>query len=205
MKKTTASLSLALALALVAASALAEKADRSKPMNVESDTLRYDDLNQTSVFTGKVVVTKGTIVIRGAQMVVKQDPEGYQSGNVSAEPGKKAFFRQKRDGVDEYIEGESDVIEYDGKSDRVRFVGRAEMRRLRGAVVNDETSGSIITYDNTTDQFAVDGAVGNVKPSNPGGRVRATLAPRAVASAPAAPSAPPARLRTTPALPPETR
>jgi lipopolysaccharide export system protein LptA len=205
MKKTTPSLALALALALAAAPAVAEKADRNKPMNVESDTLRYDDLNQTSVFTGKVVVTKGTIVIRGAEMVVKQDPEGYQFGNVKAEPGKKAFFRQKRDGADEYIEGESDVIEYDGKADRVRFVGRAEMRRLRGATVNDETSGSIITYDNTTDQFAVDGAAGNIAASNPGGRVRATLAPRAAASAPAAPAAPPARLRTTPNLAPGSR
>jgi lipopolysaccharide export system protein LptA len=46
---------------------VAEKADRNKPMNVEADTMRYDDLNQTSVFTGKVVVTKGTIVIRGAR------------------------------------------------------------------------------------------------------------------------------------------
>ena len=27
----------------------AEKADRTKPMNVEADALRYDDLRQTSV------------------------------------------------------------------------------------------------------------------------------------------------------------
>ena len=32
-----------------------------------ADALRYDDLKQTSVFTGKVVVTKGTILIRGIQ------------------------------------------------------------------------------------------------------------------------------------------
>ena len=43
----------------------AEKADRNKPMNVEADALRYDDLKQTSVFTGRVVLTKGTILIRG--------------------------------------------------------------------------------------------------------------------------------------------
>jgi lipopolysaccharide export system protein LptA len=210
MKNTIALLTrtLALVLALAAASAMAEKADRSKPMNVESDTLRYDDLNQTSVFTGKVVVTKGTIVIRGAQMNVKQDPDGFQFGTVTAEKGKKAFFRQKREGVDEFIEGESDVIEYDGKSDRVKFIGRAEMRRLRGTAISDETSGTVITYDNTTDQFAVDGSVPNIAASNPGGRVRATLAPRIAASAPVAPPVPApsaARLRTTPNLPAESR
>jgi lipopolysaccharide export system protein LptA len=186
MKTTIASLSLALALAFAAAPALAEKADRNKPMNVEADALRYDDLQQISVFTGKVVVTKGTIVIRGARLTVKQDPEGYQFGTVTAEPGKLAFFRQKREGVDEYIEGEGESIEYDGRADRVRFIGRAEMRRLRGSVINDETSGSLITYDNTNEQFTVDGGAAAATPANPGGRVRATLAPRSAASAPAA-------------------
>jgi lipopolysaccharide export system protein LptA len=206
---------LALALALVAVPGFAEKADRDKPMNVEADALRYDDLQQTSVFTGKVVVTKGTIVIRGGKMTVHQDPEGYQSGVVTAEPGKRAFFRQKREGVDEYIEGEGDSIEYDGKADRVKFIGRAEMRRLRGATVNDETSGSVITYDNSNDQFTVDGGVAAATPSNPGGRVKATLAPRqpasgtassgaaAAASAPrpaASAATPPARLRPSTTL-----
>jgi lipopolysaccharide export system protein LptA len=213
MKTTFASLSLALAAIVAAVPAGAEKADRNKAMNVEADALRYDDLQQTSVFTGKVVVTKGTIVIRGARMTVKQDPEGYQSGVVTAEPGKLAFFRQKRDAVDEFIEGEAETIEYDGRADRVKFIGRAEMRRLRGATINDETSGSVITYDNSNDQFTVDGGAA-ATPANPGGRVRATLAPRAAASAPAggataarpaAAASSPARLRSTTTLPTESR
>jgi lipopolysaccharide export system protein LptA len=214
MKKNHFLLPLALLLTALAVPAVAEKADRNKPMNVEADALRYDDLSQTSIFTGKVVVTKGTIIIRGAKMTVKQDPEGFQFGTVVAEPGKQAYFRQKREGVDEYIEGEGETIEYDGKADRVKFIGRAEMRRFRGATVNDETSGSVITYDNTNDQFTVDGGnVAGAAPSNPGGRVRATLAPRSAASAPAATARTPAaaasgpapRLRSTLTLPPESR
>ena len=77
--------------------AQAEKADRTKPMNIEADAMRYDDLKQTSVFTGNVVVTKGTIIIRGARIDVRQDPEGYQYGVVTAAPGKLAYYRQKRD------------------------------------------------------------------------------------------------------------
>ena len=67
---------LTLLLAALAGTAVAEKADRDKPMNIEADALRYDDLAQTSVFTGKVVLTKGSIIIRGAQLHVRQDPEG---------------------------------------------------------------------------------------------------------------------------------
>ena len=207
MKHTLASLPLLLSLALASLPAGAEKADRTKPMNVEADSLKYDDLRQTSVFSGKVVVTKGTIVIRGARVTVKQDPEGFQFGTVVAEPGKRAFFRQKRDNVDEFIEGEADTIEYDGRADRVKFIGRAELRRLRGETVNDETSGSVITYDNTNDRFTVEGGSAAATPANPGGRVRATLAPRGGASAPAAaaPAASPAPLRPSTTLRPEAR
>ena len=191
------SLGLALALAAAALPAGAEKADRSKPMNVEADALRYDDLRQTSVFTGKVVVTKGTILIRGARIDVRQDAEGYQHGVVTAEPGKLAFYRQKREGVDEYIEGEGETIEYDGKADRVKFIKRAEMRRIRGGALADEVVGSVITYDNSTDVFTVDGG-----PASPamGGRVRAVLTPKPGASAPAASGGPPATLRPSTTL-----
>jgi lipopolysaccharide export system protein LptA len=192
MKHSHAAL-LLLPLLLSAIPAGAEKADRTKPMNIEADALRYDDLKQTSVFTGKVVLTKGTILIRGARIEVRQDPEGYQYGVVTAEPGRLAFYRQKREGVDEFIEGEADLIEYDGKADRVKFIRHAELRRFRGTTLNDEMVGNLITYDNSNDMFTVDGG-----PASPavGGRVRAVLAPRPNASAPraAAPVAP-AQLR----------
>lgn len=211
MKHTLASLSLLLALGLAGLPAAAERADRDKPMNVEADALKYDDVNQTSVFTGRVVITKGSIVIRGARVSVRQDPEGYQYGVVTAEPGKKAFFRQKRDGVDEYIEGESDTIEYNGRADQVKFIGRAELRRLQGATVQDEASGAVITYDNTNEQFSVDGRpAAGAAAANPGGRVRATLAPRSSDNGGAKPpaaaaSAPAARLRPSTDLGQEKR
>jgi lipopolysaccharide export system protein LptA len=201
MRPFLAALLLPLAIA-AAAPAHAERADRTQPMNVEADALRYDDLRQTSVFTGRVVMTKGTIVIRGARVDVRQDADGYQYGVVTAEPGKRAFFRQKREGVDEYIEGEGEVIEYDGKADRVKFIRRAEMRRYRGATLADEMAGSVITYENLTDVFTVDGGPAS---QTPNGRIRAVLAPRDAASAPAAsrpaaPVAPPAQLRASPGL-----
>lgn len=165
--------------------ALAEKADRNKPMNIEADALRYDDLKQISVFTGKVVLTKGSIIIKGGQLDVRQDPQGYQYGTVLAETGQVAFFRQKRDGVDEFIEGEGEIIEYDGKADTVKFVKRAVLRRFKGAVLNDEMSGGVIVYDNTVDVFTIDGGAAKGTPGAPGGRIRAMLIPKPDSSAPA--------------------
>ncbi|MEY3871889.1 MAG: lipopolysaccharide transport periplasmic protein LptA [Pseudomonadota bacterium] len=204
----TSSLLLTLAL-LTALPALAEKADRDKPMNAESDSLRYDDLKQSSIFIGNVIITKGTILIRGARVDVTQDAQGYQQAVVIAEPGKLAYYRSKRDGVDEVIEGEGERIEYDSQADNVKFIRKAVLRRYVGGKLADESNGALIRYENTTDVFTVDGSAQPVRtPSNPSGRVRALLAPRAPApaaagAASAAPTAP-ANAVPSPSLRPST-
>jgi len=181
------------ALSLVCAlSAQAEKADRNKPLNAEADALRYDEARQTSVFSGHVVITKGTILIRGAQVEVRQDPQGNQFGVVTGQPG---FFRQKREGLDEHIEGQAARIEYDSKTETVRFTGDAVLRRYRGTQLNDETVGSVIVYNGGNDTFSVDGGPGGRSASNPSGRVRAVLTPVPKADAPAAPAAEPVPLK----------
>lgn len=183
----------ALALVLGIAPVAAEKADRNKPLNIEADGGRYDDLKQVGTFTGNVVVTKGTLTMRAANIEVRQSPDGYQHGVATALPGQLASFSQKRDGVDETIQGEAERIEYDGKADTVRFVNRAVVRRYRGATLADETAGNLITYDNAREVFSVSGGESAATPANPSGRVRATLTPPpretppdAAASAPAA-------------------
>lgn len=180
-------------LAGFASGAVAETADRTKPMNIESDAMRYDDLKQTSVFTGNVLVTKGTIIIRGARMDVRQDAEGYQYGVVTAAPGKRAYYKQKRNAPDEWIEGESEVIEYDSRADNVKFIRNAVMRRLLGATPNDESQGALIVYDQSNDTYTVNGSTvpanTAVNASTPGGRVKTILTPKAAPGA-AAPGAP---------------
>lgn len=192
-----------LALIGVSVPAHAEKADRNKTMNIEADAMRYDDVRQISVFTGRVVLSKGSIVIRGSQVEVRQDPEGYQHGVVTGSGDARAFFRQKRDGVDEFIEGEGDTIEYDGRADTVRFVQKAVLRRLRGAAVADEITGGVIIYENLTDRFSVDGGATQGTTGTAGtlgGRVRAMLSPKTESPASAPVSGPPASLRPSTSL-----
>jgi len=175
-------LTTALALAPFA-DARAERADRSKPMNIEADALRHDEARQTSVFSGRVVLTKGTIVLRGARLEVRQDAEGFQYGIMTAQPGERAFFRQKRDTspgeVEEFLEGEGERIEYDSRADTMRLVRRAELRRLRQEVPTDELAGALIVYNNLTDVFTVDGsAATSTSTSHKSGRIRAVLSPK---------------------------
>ena len=178
----------------------AEKADRLKPLNVEADQpSNIDLLKRVVVFNGNVVVTKGTLAIRAARVEVRETPDGYQAAVATSGPGKLATFRQKRDGVDEFIEGEAERLEYDSKADTVRFINAAVVRRLRGGVVADEVTGSVVSYDNTTEVFSVSGGPAAVTPGNPGGRVRAVLTPRE-----GTPAAAEAASQSAPALKPST-
>ena len=149
----------------------AERADRSKPINLESDRMSVDDAQKTSVFEGRVVMTQGTLSIRADKVTVRQDREGHQYGSASGNP---ATFRQKRDGANEYIEGEADRIEYNGKLDTVEFFNHARLRREPA----DEVRGNYISYDSRTEYFTVTGGVGPAASGNPGARVHAVIQPR---------------------------
>lgn len=180
----------------------AERADRDKPMNIEADALRYDDARQLSIFTGNVVITRGTLVLRGTRVEIRQDAQGRTSGVVfGAERGTPAFFRQKREGLDEWMEGEGQRIEYDGESELARLTGQAVLRRYRGATLSDETHGHLITYNNLTDVFTVDSG-GSATAGQAPGRVRAmiTPAPREGEAAGASVPTEPARLSPSPRL-----
>ncbi len=206
LQRLLAGLALAPLLAL-GTGANAEKADRFKPLNVEADLPgRIDLLNQFVVFSGNVVVTKGTMTIRASRIEVRELPDGYHTAVAFGTPQQHATFRQKRDVPDEYIAGDAERLEYDGKSDVIRFVNNASVRRLRGAEVADEIAGNLVTYDSTTEVFNVSGGA-PATAANPSGRVRATLTPRegsaaateaARAASAGAASAP--ALRTAPAL-----
>ncbi len=198
-----------LSLVICAAFALpawAEKADRKKIMFFEADRSRVDGVKQITVFDGNVVMTKGSILVRAAKIDVRQTADGYELAVITGTPDKPAFFRQKRDAVDEFIEVESERIDYDGSADVVKFTGKAQLRRLRGAELADEISGAVIVYENLTDKFSVDGSgVGPGGAAVPGGRVRAMLTPKpeiaaSATPAPKTPAQPGPALRSTTTL-----
>lgn len=182
--RTAAARVLALAccalMLLAAAGARAEKADRDKPVNLEADRVTIDDAKQTALFEGNVVLTQGTLQIRGNRMEVRQDKEGLKYGTAWGNP---AYFRQKREGFDEYIEGWAERIEYDGRAETMQMFNGAQMRRGQ-----DEVRGNYISYDAKTEFYQVTG--GGTKAAtanNPDGRVRAVIQPKPKAKPPASP------------------
>lgn len=164
---------LALGLLVLHASgvALAERADRDKPINLEADKVTINDAKQIAVFEGNVVLRQGTLELRGDRMEVRQDKAGFKHGTAWGGP---AYFRQKRDGVDEHIEGWAERLEYDGRAETMKMFNRAKIKRG-----HDEVRGNFISYDGKSEFYqVVGGGAKAADAKDSGGRVRAVIQPK---------------------------
>lgn len=148
---------------------LAERADRDKPVHLEADQVHMDDALHISTFTGNVQFTQGTMLIRGDKIVVVEDADGYKHGTSH---GKPASFRQKREGLDEYVNGYGERIEYDTRAETVDFYGQAHLVRDL-----DDVRGEHITYNQKTEIFQVHSS-GKADAKSLPKRVRAVLQPK---------------------------
>ena len=140
---------LVLALA-TAAPARAESSDREKEIVVGADRLTADDANRTSTFEGNVVVTQGTMRITAARVTVKEDAQRHK---VYVASGSPVTFRQKRDKVEEWVEGRAQRAEFDDRNDVLKLYNDARVKSNQ-----NEISGDFISYDMKREVAEVSGA-----------------------------------------------
>ena len=186
MKHFISLAALALAIGAQPSAALAERGDRDKPVNIEANRMTVDDRAKIHVFEGDVVLTQGTLVIKGDKLVVTQGADGFQTGVATATGDRLASFRQKREGSAEFVDGEAERIEYDSRNERAKLFNRA-----RVTSGGDVVRGHYIEYDALTENYLVTNQPG----SSPGDvpedrRVRAVIQPKSSPSDPANPAPP---------------
>lgn len=148
-------------------SSLAENADRQQPINLEADSVTIDDAKKTSTFIGQVKLMQGTLKITADKLIVVQDADGFST---SLATGRPATFHQKREGVDEMIDGDAETIFYDTRNELVDLKTKAHIKRTA-----DEVRGDHINYSTKTEIFKVLG-LANSDTNN--GRVRAVIQPK---------------------------
>ena len=181
-----------LMLAAVCGVANAEKADSTKPTNIEADQMVYDDVRQVKTFTGNVVMTRGTLIIKAGRVVLTTDQYGYENAVLYAAQGALANFRQKRDGGPNlWIEGQAERIEYSEQTEISKLFQRAHIQRMDGDRITDEVNGEFISYDSRAEFYSVNNtATGESKPG--AGRITAVIQPKnpppAGSTAPAQPA-----------------
>ena len=154
---------------------LAERADRDKPIHIEADSATVDDYRRKdkfriSTFTGNVILTQGTRIIRADKAILKEDLKGYRYATAY---GNLVSYREKREGVDEYIEGWSQRVEYDEKANKIELFGKARLKRG-----SDEVQGDYISYDMTRDFFEVKSQKDKDAKQDSESRVRVIIQPK---------------------------
>ena len=162
---------LAILLMLLSFSSFAEKADRDKPIDLEADTVTVNDAKKTSIYTGNVILTQGTLEIHGDKLIVREDKEGFQH---STSTGNPTTFKQKMEGKSEYMSGSAQRIEYDGRMDKVQLYTKAWVKRGE-----DIVHGDYISYDaNAEYAEVIGGGQQAATPDTPTGRVKAVIQPK---------------------------
>jgi lipopolysaccharide export system protein LptA len=181
----------------LAAPAHAEKADRDKPVNLEADRITVDDARKLHILEGNVQLTQGTLIIRTEKLTVSQDADGFQKGVAQGGAGGLARFRQKREGKDEWVEGEAERIEHDGRGEKTEFFVRAYVKSGQ-----DEVRGPYISYNGLTENYLVTSPAKQAGgATGPKERVRAVIQPKHKGDAkPAATPAEPAPLKGAPEI-----
>lgn len=176
---------LSLALLGFSGRLLAEASDRDKPIDLEADSVKVDDSKQISTYSGNVILTQGTLVIRADKLIVREDQGGFQH---STSLGNPTTFKQKMEGKNEYMEGSALRIEYDGRMDKVQLFTKAWVKRGE-----DIVHGDYIMYDANAEYAEVIGGGSQAAtPGTPSGRVRAIIQPKGKKTTvqPAAPAKP---------------
>lgn len=175
-----ARIGLALACGLLAltcaATAVARSSDRTKPMDIDAG--RHEgsiEGNGTSIFSGGVTITQGTLDIRADRADIEQ--RGGQPVRAIL-TGRQAMLKQQMDDGTP-MTARADRIEYDLTREVVVLIGNYTVTTPRGS-----TSGQRLTYDLKSGRVE-SGGEGN-------GRVQLRILPNAAqgGQAPAKPPKP---------------
>ena len=159
-------------VSLFSGAVFAERADRDKPLQLEANRISIDDAQKVQILEGDVVLIKGTMVLRADRVVVTEDQFGFQKGVAYGGKDGLARIRQKREGVDEYIEGEAERIEYNTNNEVAELFHRAWVKSGE-----DQVKGDYIWYDGISEKYLVT-AGQNRDPKAPPARVRAIIQPK---------------------------
>lgn len=162
-----AGLAIGLACSTVPVQAL--EADRSKPMDIEADSLETRIDEGRATLSGNVRITQGTMSVSAARAIVSQD-ERQQVKRAVLEGNPATLGQDLDDGG--RLDARARVIDYDVVGGIVVLTGAVEIDQPRGSL-----RGERITYDLNTGQLTGGG-------EDTPGRVSLRINPKPAAARP---------------------
>jgi lipopolysaccharide export system protein LptA len=139
--------------------AQALESDKHQPTTIDSNQMTYSEKLNVNVFSGNVLLTRGSLVIRGDKLTLTERNDGTQFARVE---GKPARFSQQRDSVIAneilLINGTGNTIELDGSQSTITLSGNASIQKSSNGQLTESISGSKIIYEQNTEFLNVVGA-----------------------------------------------
>ena len=151
---------LSLSAALGSASALALPNDRDQPIRIQADNAQLDDKKGIATYTGDVIITQGSMMIKGNTVTITRSASG--DIDVVTSVGNLAYFEQQQSAAKpDKMHGYAVQIQYQALKDLVVLTDRAK-------VINEgnTTEGEKIVY-NTKSQVATAGRGSNITAPRP--------------------------------------
>ncbi|WP_166360780.1 lipopolysaccharide transport periplasmic protein LptA [Pseudomonas akapageensis] len=145
---------LGLSAALGSVSAWALPTDRDQPIRVQADDAQLDDKQGIATYKGDVIITQGSMMIKGSTVTITRAPGG--DIDVVTSVGNLAYFEQQQSAEKpEKMQGYGKQIQYQAQKDLVILTDQAKV--INGG---NTTEGEKIVY-NTKTQVASAGKGGS--------------------------------------------
>ena len=135
---------LSLSAALGSASALALPDDSRQPVRIQADSAQMDDKNKVATYTGDVIITQGSMMIKGNVVTVTLNQQGDIDTATSV--GNLAYFEQQQDAAKpDKMQGYAKQIQYQAGKNLIVLTDQAK-------VINagNTTEGEKIVYNSVT-------------------------------------------------------
>ncbi|EPI5973545.1 lipopolysaccharide transport periplasmic protein LptA [Neisseria gonorrhoeae] len=150
--------------------AFALQSDSRRPIQIEADQGSLDQANQSTTFSGNVIIRQGTLNISASRVNVTRGGKGGES--VRAE-GSPVHFSQTLDGGKGTVRGQANNVTYSSAGSTVVLTGNAKVQRG-----GDVAEGAVITYNTKTEVYTINGSTkSGAKSASKTGRVSVVIQP----------------------------
>mgnify|MGYP001749285879 CR=1 FL=1 len=158
---------LALVAVFAASPAFALQSDSKQPIQIEADQGSLDQNNQSTTFSGNVIIKQGTLNIRAGSVTVSRNDKSEQLMKATGSPS------QELDGGKGVVNGQANTVTYSSAASLVTLIGNAKVQRG-----GDVAEGAVITYNTKTEVYTINGsAKSGVKSAAKSGRVSVVIQP----------------------------
>ncbi|MCE2706407.1 MAG: lipopolysaccharide transport periplasmic protein LptA [Proteobacteria bacterium] len=140
--------------------------DETKPLQIDADNATLDQKNMTTVFTGNVIITRGSIIVHANKGIASQDAN---KDNIVILYGTPITFSQIQDDKQK-ITGQCNQFEYNTKTNLAILSGNAKIKKNKDSIISEQ-----ITYNTKTQTYSAKGLAANGVNKKQSGRVSVIL------------------------------